>query len=108
MKIQIYGNTEHVDTWELFQRVNYSIEELGLNDFITVEISNDAELKDKLSITKEPALIIEEESIDFQDMIFEWVVPETEELSAMFISIIGWSSWWCDSWGCGHGCHGCL
>jgi hypothetical protein len=59
-----------------------------------------------LNITKEPAFIIEEESIDFKDMIFEWVIPEIEDLKNMFISIIwGWescSSWWCTS--CHSGC----
>jgi hypothetical protein len=25
-------------------------------------------------------------------MIFEWIIPESEELKSMFISIIGWSS----------------
>jgi hypothetical protein len=46
-------------------------------------------LKTKLNITKEPALIIEEESIDFQDMIFEGIIPSDDELKSMFVSIIG-------------------
>jgi hypothetical protein len=47
-----------------------------------------------------------EESIDFKDTIFEWIVPEDEELRSMFVSIIGggWGEWgwcapeWCGSW----------
>jgi hypothetical protein len=42
-----------------------------LYENITTEISFDENLKTALNITKEPAFIIEEESIDFKDMIFE-------------------------------------
>ena len=45
--------------------------------------------KTDLSIVEDSALIIEEESIDFKDMIFEGLIPEDEELKSMFISIIG-------------------
>jgi hypothetical protein len=55
-------------------------------------------MKKELNITEESALIIEEESINFKDMIFEWLIPEPEELKSMFISIIGgWSGWGCGS-----------
>jgi hypothetical protein len=61
-------------------------------------------------IKESPALIIEEETIDFKDTIFEWITPEEEEIKSMFVSIIGWGStgWscsdegWCGS--CGSGC----
>jgi hypothetical protein len=36
-----------------------------------VEVTLDENLKNELSISKEPALIIEEEAIDFKDTIFE-------------------------------------
>jgi hypothetical protein len=36
-------------------------------------------------------LIIEEESIDFKDTIFEGIIPEDDELKSMFISIVGGS-----------------
>jgi hypothetical protein len=36
-----------------------------------VEVTEDESLKNELSITKTPALIIEEEAIDFKDTIFE-------------------------------------
>jgi hypothetical protein len=45
-------------------------------------------LKKELNITKEPALIVEEEAIDFKDTIFEGIIPESEEIKSMFISII--------------------
>ncbi len=106
MKIKIYGSNN--DTQTLLEKVNFSIDELGLNDFITSEITTDEALKNELNITQEPALIIEEESIDFKDMIFEWIVPEIDELKSMFVSIIGWWEswewWWCGSGSCGTGC----
>lgn len=108
MKIKIYWNTKETNT--LLEKVNFSIEELGLNDFITAEITTDEALKNELNISKEPALIIEEESIDFKDMIFEWIVPEIDELKSMFVSIIwwwGWAEWWCSSGSCGSCGSGC-
>lgn len=103
MKVNLYGSADN--TTELLNRVKASLEELGLNDFIQVEVTQDETLKTELNINKEPALIIEEEAIDFKDTIFEWMIPENEELKSMFISIIGgWDSWsscapgWCGSW----------
>lgn len=93
MKIKIYWTEDN--TSELLTKVNLSLEELWLSSFIQVETTYDTSLKDELNITKEPALIVEEEAIEFKDTIFEWIVPDNEELKAMFISIIwGWESWW--------------
>lgn len=105
MKIKIYGTNS--DTNTLLEKVNFAIDELGLNDFISSEITTDEALKNDLWVTQEPALIIEEESIDFKDMIFEGIVPEIEELKSMFVSIVwGWDSWW--GWGCSSGsCGSC-
>jgi hypothetical protein len=36
-----------------------------------VEKTSDKKIKEKLNISKEPALIVEEENIDFIDTIFE-------------------------------------
>lgn len=105
MQIKIYWNND--DTTELSNRINISIEELWLTDFVNVTTSFDEWLKNELSISKQPALVIEEESIDFKDMIFEWIVPEVDELKSMFISIIGWwdsASWWCGWWTCWSWC----
>lgn len=104
MKIKIYGN--NTDTNTLFEKVNFAIDELWLNDFISAEITIDENLKNELNISKEPALVIEEESIEFKDMIFEWIVPEIDELKSMFVSIVWgweWSGWGCDG-NCGSGC----
>lgn len=106
MKIKIYWTDEKVQV--LFDKVNHSLEEIGLNDFIEVETTSDENLKNELNIQAEPALIIEEESIDFKDTIFEGIIPENEELKSMFISIIGgessgggcWSGGSCGSGGC--------
>ena len=90
MKTIIFWEWE--DSLKLKELVVSCLEDLWLNDFIEIEISNSDELKQELSITKTPALIIEEESIEFKDMIFEWQIPPEEEIKSMFISIIWWSS----------------
>lgn len=104
MKVKIFWTESNTEV--LLNKVKSSLEELWLSDFITVETTNDPELKKELNITKEPALIVEEEAIDFKDTIFEWIIPEDEELKSMFISIIwGWESeWWCAPGWCGSGC----
>ncbi len=104
MKVYIYGTGDEAK--ELLQKVKLVVEELGLTDFIATESTSDALFKDELKITKDSALIIEEESIDFKDMIFEWMIPSDEEMKSMFVSIIGWWSGWgcapggCSSWDC--------
>lgn len=109
MKIKIYGNNDETTT--LLEKVNFAVDELGLQDFITAEITTDKELKNELNISKEPALIIEEETIDFKDMIFEGLIPEIDELKSMFVSIVGgWESsegGWCSSGSCGSCSSGC-
>ncbi len=91
MQIKIYWNWE--ETKKLTNIVNSSLEELWLVDFIKVEEVYNEEIKKELNITKQPALIIEEESIDFKDIIFEWMIPEEDEIKSMLISIIWWDSW---------------
>lgn len=98
MKVKIFGSNPDTDT--LFQTVKMSLEELWLSDFVEIEKTSDEELKNSLKISKEPALVIEEESIDFRDTIFEWMIPPQEELKSMFISIV----WGSDGGGCGTGC----
>ena len=101
MKIKIFWNNDEANT--LLEKVNFAVDELGLNDFIESEITHDKSLIEELKISKEPALIIEEESIWFKDMIFEWMIPEIEELKSMFVSIVWWwegGEGWCNSWGC--------
>jgi len=106
MLIKIYW--EENNTKELLEKVHYTLEELWLNDFIKVETTTDIKLKEELNITKEPALIVEEESIDFKDTIFEWIIPDDDELKSMFISIIGWWEIWdsCSPSACSS-CSGC-
>jgi hypothetical protein len=104
MKVKIFWTESNTEI--LLNKVKTALEELWLTDFIQVETTNDPELQKELNITKEPALIVEEEAIDFKDTIFEWIIPEDEELKSMFISIIwgGESEWWCAPGGCGSGC----
>lgn len=99
MKVQIFG--ANAESQELLQKVTTSLTDLGLAEFVEVESTTDEALKAELNITKEPALIIQEPSIDFKDMIFEGLVPPEEELKSMFISIVGGES---SGGGCGTGC----
>ena len=107
MKIKLFGTLDN--TQELENRVKSCLDELGLVDFIQLEVTQDENIKTELNITKEPALIIEEEAIDFKDTIFEGIIPENEEIKSMFISIIGWGSGGScgskdESGSCGTGC----
>jgi len=107
MKIVLFGTEKEVE--ELHNKVKLSLDELWLGDFIKIDITTDESLKKELDIQKVPALIIEEESIDFKDIIFEGIVPDEWELKSMFVSIIGWSEpeWGCAPGGCGSGCSSC-
>ena len=69
--------------------VNKALAELALDDAVKVETTDDATYKLDLGITENPALAIEEESIDFRDMIFQGEVPAYDEIKSMFISILG-------------------
>lgn len=107
MKVYVWWNGDQAV--QLQEKISIVLEELGLTDFVSVENTTDETMKQELMIKEESALIIEEESINFKDMIFEWMVPEGEELKSMFISIIGGGSWgWCGSkdenGSCGSGC----
>ena len=103
MKVYIYGSSQ--DATSLMSQVGLVVDELGLAEFVKVEQTTDETLKAELNISEDYALIIEEESIDFKDMIFEGMIPAEEELKSMFVSIIGWWSWgWCAPGGCGSGC----
>lgn len=107
MKVYIYGNSDESN--KLYDAVGKVLEELGLTDFIQIDRTQDVTLAKEMGISKDSALIIEEESIDFKDMIFEGIVPEPEELKSMFYSIIwGGSGWGCGSkqadGSCGTGC----
>ena len=104
MKIKIYWTEEN--SKDLISIVKSSLDELGLVDFIKLEQTTDENLKKELNIKKEPALIIEEESIDFKDIIFEGILPSEDEIKSMLVSIIWWwdaswcetsSCWWCPS-----------
>lgn len=108
MKVYIWGEGEQSTL--LKQKVQIALEELGLVEFIELEETSDTALAQDLQIQESPALIIEEESIDFRDMIFEGIIPDEEEIKAMFLSIIWWGSAGGACWkkdaggGCGSGC----
>lgn len=50
---------------------------------------NDESYKMELGITENPALCIEEESIDFRDVIFQGIIPEKAEIKSLLTSIVG-------------------
>lgn len=112
MIIKLIGWGEELIVLE--KLVKSALDELSLDDAVKVETSNDDSYKLELGITKNPALAIEEESIEFRDMIFEGEIPNYDEIKSMFISILwddddhgGGDS--CGSGGCGScgdsGCH---
>jgi hypothetical protein len=97
---------------DLESLVNKALIELALDDAVTVSTTDDAAYKLELGITENPALAIEEESIDFRDMIFQGEVPAYDEIKSMFISILGdeedhGSGGSCGTGGCGTCESGC-
>ncbi len=110
MLIRLVGEWTELST--LKDIVDRALSELSLTDSVVVESSNDAAYKLELGITENPALCIEESSIDFKDMIFQGEVPEYEEIKSMFVSILGddedHEGGSCGTGGCGScdsGCH---
>lgn len=112
MIIKLIGWGEELITLE--ELVKRALTDLSLDDAVKVETTNDASYKLELGITKNPALAIEEESIEFRDMIFEGEIPAYDEIKSMFISILWddedhWGGDSCGSGGCGScgdsGCH---
>ena len=87
MIIQLVGEGEPLSN--LKSLVEKALGELSLSDAVKVQESNDPSYKMDLGITENPALCIEEESIDFKDMIFQGEIPEYEEIKSMFLSILG-------------------
>lgn len=87
MIIKLVGSGEELQNLESL--VNKALAELSLDDAVKVETTDNSAYKMELGITENPALAIEEESIDFRDMIFQGEVPEYDEIKSMFISILG-------------------
>mgnify|MGYP006910308755 CR=1 FL=1 len=87
MIIKLVGSGEELTSLETL--VDKALVELALDDAVKVESTNDSAYKLELWITENPALAIEEESIDFRDMIFQGEVPAYDEIKSMFISILG-------------------
>lgn len=69
MDIRLVGSEQsckdlHINTLK-------ALDMLGLSDSVSLEIVEDSAYATDLGITQDPALCIEESSIDFKDMIFE-------------------------------------
>ncbi|MDD2515907.1 MAG: hypothetical protein PHF46_02630 [Candidatus Gracilibacteria bacterium] len=90
MQIKLVGSGKKLKNLETL--VLESLNDLGLTDIIKLEKTDDSGYKIELGITQNPALCVEEESIDFKDMIFEGIIPEKDEIKSMFVSIIGGST----------------
>ena len=56
---------------ELHKNTLEALAALGLSESVSLEIVQDEQYAKDLGITQDPALCIEESSIDFRDMIFE-------------------------------------
>lgn len=104
MKIVIFWNNWDWDN--LFKITKESLDELGLSEFIEVESTSDETYKTALNISETPAFCIEEPAMDFKDMLFEWQVPEKNEISNLMIALIWWDDWSCSSSEC-HSCAWC-
>lgn len=98
MIIKLVGSGPELEN--LQNLVNKGLSELALDDAVKVQVTDDPAYKMELGITENPALAIEEESIEFRDMIFQWEVPPYEDIKSMFISILGDE----DDHGCGDSC----
>ncbi len=109
MIIKLIGSGPELASLETL--VKQALTELALDDAVTVLSTDDAAYKLDLGITENPALAIEEESIDFRDMIFQGEVPAYDEIKSMFISILGdeedHGGGGCGSGGCGTCDTGC-
>lgn len=109
MLIKLVGSGEKLQ--QLKDLVVLSLQTLGFSDVVKMEESDDAAYKLELGITQNPALCIEEETIEFKDMIFEGIIPEKADIDAMFLSIFGGGEMdgaSCGTGGCGScsgGCH---
>lgn len=106
MIIKLVGRWESLEA--LKNLVNQALTELALADAVKLQETDDPAYKMELGITENPALCIEEESIDFRDMIFQGEVPAYDEIKSMFISILGdddahseGGCGSCSTWGCG-------
>ncbi len=109
MLIKLIWNGKPLEDLKIL--VSWALTDLGFTDVVKVETSDDAAYKLELGITLNPALCIEEDTIEFKDMIFEGILPEQEEIKSMFLSILwGWEMEGesCGTGGCGScggGCH---
>jgi len=74
---------------DLFTRTSEVLAELGLSDIVKIREQDDEAYKMELGITESPALCIEEESIDFRDVIFQGIIPEKMEIRSLLVSIVG-------------------
>ncbi|MDD2891355.1 MAG: hypothetical protein PHQ95_00090 [Candidatus Gracilibacteria bacterium] len=98
---------------DLFNRTSEVLTELGLSDIVKIRELDDEAYKMELGITENPALCIEEETIEFRDVIFQGIIPEKTEIKSLLISIVGGeevSGGSCGTGGCGScstagGCH---
>lgn len=87
MRIALIGSGDKLDQLKIL--VQKALAELAIDDAVTVYTTDDAAYKMELGITQNPALAIEEESIEFRDMIFQGDIPEYSEIQSMFLSILG-------------------
>lgn len=86
MQIVIVGTAPM--SQELFSRTSEILADIGLADVVKIRETDDAAYKMELGITENPALCIEEESIEFRDVIFQGIIPEKAEIKSLLVSIV--------------------
>ncbi len=104
MQIVIVGSGSPAS--DLFTRTSEILAELWLTGVVSIREQNDEAYKMELGITENPALCIEEESIDFRDVIFQGITPEKTEIKSLLMSIVWGEESEGDSCGTG-GCGSC-
>lgn len=90
MLIKLVGSGSQLAA--LSSATHTALSKLNITDFVSIEETDDTHYKQELGISANPALCIEESSIDFRDMIFEGVIPDQDEMVSMFASIFGVAS----------------
>ena len=103
MRIILVGSGEPLS--QLLARTQAALGQVPTGAAVSVETTDDPAYHAELGIKANPAFCIEEETIDFRDMIFEGEVPEEGEIRLILRSILGSDEEMhggCDA--CGAGC----
>lgn len=105
MKIVIFWNSTEAEN--LYKLTKESLDSIWISDFVELIRNDSLDYKKELNISKDSAFCVEEDTLEFKDMIFEWQIPPKLEMDSLIMSIIGWSpgsGCWDSCLTCGSGC----